>query len=73
MDFQGLPKDLSDAENQSCISLTMEDLQPLQQLLQIASPNNAFHPRMLATGKFFGIKKGNQILSVAGVHIYAPT
>jgi GNAT superfamily N-acetyltransferase len=73
MDFQGLPSDLSVAGNQPCIPLTMEDLQPLQQLLQIASPNNAFHPRMLATGNFFGIKQEKQLLSVAGVHIYAPT
>jgi predicted GNAT family acetyltransferase len=28
---------------------------------------------MLTTGKYFGVKKGEEILSVAGVHVYSRT
>jgi GNAT superfamily N-acetyltransferase len=73
MDFQGLRPDLPVLRNQPCVQLTLDDEQPLQQLLQVASPSNAFQSRMLATKKFYGIKTGEDILSVAGVHVYSPT
>jgi GNAT superfamily N-acetyltransferase len=73
MDFQGLRSDLPIPRNHSCIQLTTDDTQPIVEMLQVASPNNAFHPRMLATGKFYGIKSGEHILSIAGVHVYSPT
>jgi GNAT superfamily N-acetyltransferase len=73
MDFQGLRSDLPTLRNHPCVQLTTDDQQPIVEMLQVASPNNAFHPQMLATGKFYGIKSGEHILSMAGVHVYSPT
>lgn len=36
-------------------------------------PGNWFDPRMLESGQYAGIKKGEDFISVAGVHVYSPT
>jgi len=71
MDFHGFDSDLSLTEPQDCIQLTHRDEPQLQKLYQIAYPGNYFNPHMLATGKYYGVKKDGELLSVAGVHVYS--
>lgn len=73
MDFHGFPSDLTLTEAQECIQLTHRDEPQIRTLYQIAYPGNYFNPHMLATGKYYGVKKGEELLSVAGVHVYSPT
>nr|MBC8490341.1 GNAT family N-acetyltransferase [Bacteroidota bacterium] len=40
-------------------------------LYNSAYPDNFFDPRMLETGMYYGIKKNNQLISVAGIHVYS--
>lgn len=47
------------------------DLDELLHLYDHAYPGNWFDPRMLATGKYFGIHRGRQLAAVAGVHVYS--
>lgn len=35
-------------------------------------PGNWFDPRMLETNQYFGIIKGESLVSVAGIHVYSP-
>jgi ribosomal protein S18 acetylase RimI-like enzyme len=73
MDFHECLVDLSCIEPQDCIQLTSRDESQLRKLYQIAYPGNYFNPQMLATGKYYGVKNGEEILSVAGVHVYSRT
>lgn len=34
-------------------------------------PGNYFDPRMLQTGKYFGVFRGDELVSAAGVHVYS--
>jgi GNAT superfamily N-acetyltransferase len=72
MDFQGLRPDLTISENEQCVQLTPNDESALLQLLHVANPRAFFDPRMLATGKFYGVKNDEDIISVAGIHVYSP-
>ena len=71
MDFHGFRSDRTVTENHDCVQLTPRDEEQLRQLYRIAYPGNYFNPRMLATGKYYGIKHGAAILAVAGVHVYS--
>jgi GNAT superfamily N-acetyltransferase len=71
MDFHGFRSDLSLTGPQNCIQLTQRDEPQLRKFYQTAYPGNYFDPQMLTTGKYFGIKKDEEILSVAGVHVYS--
>ena len=51
--------------------LSEDDLDDLRQLYQLAYPANWFDPRMLATGKYFGIRHHDQLVCVAGIHVYS--
>lgn len=53
--------------------LSVEHLDELQHLYQTAYPDNWFDPRMLETGQYFGVRQDAQLVSVAGIHVYAPT
>ncbi|HEX4607636.1 MAG TPA: GNAT family N-acetyltransferase, partial [Urbifossiella sp.] len=35
-------------------------------------PGNWFAPRMLETGCYYGVRRGGELVSVAGVHVYSP-
>lgn len=54
------------------IPLTETDLDELQTVYGISYPGNSFDPRMLETGHFYGIRRNNTLVSVAGVHVYSP-
>ena len=73
MDFHGFPIDLTLTDEHDCIQLTHGDEPQLRTLYQIAYPGNYFDPQMLTTGKYYGVKKDEEVLAVAGVHVYSRT
>lgn len=50
-----------------------DDLLELDELYRAAYPETWFTPRMLATGRYVGIRHGGRLACVAGVHVYSPT
>jgi predicted GNAT family acetyltransferase len=50
-----------------------EDLLELDDLYRAAYPETWFTPRMLATGRYVGIRHDGRLACVAGVHVYSPT
>ncbi|MCI0376275.1 MAG: GNAT family N-acetyltransferase [Gemmataceae bacterium] len=52
-------------------ALSVSDLQDVQALYASSYPGNFFVPRMLETGFYFGVRRGAELLSVAGVHVYS--
>lgn len=47
-------------------------LEDVLEFYQTSYPGNWFDPRMLQTGQYFGIHRGEDLISVAGVHVYSP-
>ena len=62
---------LSGVDCSEVVRLAADDLDEMLQLYKEAYPGNWFNPRMLATGQYFGIRKGDRLVSVAGVHVYS--
>ena len=50
-----------------------DDLPELERLYRDAYPDTWFTPRMLATGRYVGIRQVDRLACVAGVHVYSPT
>lgn len=53
------------------MSLTPNDYVQASQLYEISYPGHAFDPRMLETGQFIGLRDGDQLISIAGIHVYS--
>jgi ribosomal protein S18 acetylase RimI-like enzyme len=51
--------------------LKREDENDILNLYKISYPNNWFNSRMLDTHQYYGIKKDNKLISIAGVHVYS--
>ncbi len=51
--------------------LTVGDLPAIHAIFDAAYPGNFFDPRMLETGMYFGVWEGDQLVSVAGIHVYS--
>jgi ribosomal protein S18 acetylase RimI-like enzyme len=51
------------------VKLDRSNLESLEQLYSKAYPGNYFTPRMLETGRYFGIKQDDRLVAVAGVHV----
>ena len=49
------------------------DLPELAALYDLAYPGNWFDQRMLETGQYVGIRRDNELVAVAGVHVWSPT
>jgi len=62
---------LSGVDCSQAVRLTAKDLDEMLRLYEEAYPDNWFDPRMLETGQYFGIRKENRLVSVAGVHVYS--
>lgn len=60
-----------DIDTSEVIPLSIANLDQLQQLYLVSYPGNWFEPHMLETGCYYGIKHGETLVSVAGVHIYS--
>jgi GNAT superfamily N-acetyltransferase len=48
------------------------DVRELEALYRVSYARNWFDPRMLETGHYYGIRRGGELVSVAGVHVYSP-
>ncbi len=53
------------------VRLTPENSSGLLDFYHQAYPSNYFTPRMLETGKYFGIRDGKKLAAVAGVHVHS--
>jgi ribosomal protein S18 acetylase RimI-like enzyme len=53
------------------ILLGPSDLPNLKKLYEESYPEHWFDSRMLQTGQYFGIREGNEWISVAGIHVYS--
>jgi RimJ/RimL family protein N-acetyltransferase len=53
--------------------LRPDDLPELAALYELAYPGNWFDQRMLETGQYIGVRRGGELLAVAGVHVWSPT
>ena len=62
---------IKNIDTSEALQLTREDENDILNLYKISYPNNWFNTRMLDTCQYFGIKKGNKLISIAGVHVYS--
>jgi len=64
--------DLLDAAAADVEILGEEDLAEVESLYAEAYPGTWFEPRILATGRYVGIRRDGRLVCVAGVHVYSP-
>jgi len=64
------PTDISN--NDSIRRLEPTDFQKLHDLYEHSYPGHYFNEKMLTTGKYFGWFEGDQIIGVAGIHVFSP-
>jgi ribosomal protein S18 acetylase RimI-like enzyme len=64
-------KILSKADTGDVERLSVNDTDALNELYSESYPDNSFNPRMLKTGMYFGIREGDKIISVSGVHVFS--
>jgi len=60
-----------DIDTSKAIALSVENTNELEQLYKLSYPGNWFEPQMLKTGCYYGIRHGDPLISVAGVHVYS--
>jgi len=65
------PERVQAVRSKSVIRLKKADLHALKALYEVSYPGNWFDPRMLETDHYFGIRRGGELISVAGVHVYS--
>lgn len=53
-------------------ALSLSDCDELMELYRTSYPSNWFEPRMLETGQYYGIRREQRLVAVAGVHVYSP-
>lgn len=53
------------------IQLTIKDIDEIEELYRVSYPGNWFDSRMLETGYYYGIRRENRLVSIAGVHVYS--
>jgi predicted GNAT family acetyltransferase len=62
---------LDDVDCSQVIRLTENDLDEMLGLYKKSYPGNWFNARMLQTKQYFGLRIKDQLISVAGVHVYS--
>ena len=65
------PSGLDRVNTSAVVSISASDVDDLQELYRVSYPGNWFDPRMLDTGYYYGIRRGTDLVSVAGVHVYS--
>lgn len=53
--------------------LTVDDLPAIHTLYNSAYPDVHFDPRTLETTRVYGIERDNQLVTIAGIHVYSET
>ena len=54
------------------VTISADDLASVQRFYADNYPGNWFDARMLDTGQYRGVRRGDDWLAVAGVHVYSP-
>ncbi len=54
------------------VQLTEKNLTEIFLLYERSYPDNAFDPRMLLTGQYYGYLKDGRLVSISGVHVFSP-
>lgn len=65
------PARVFEIDGSAAVALSAADTEDLLALYAAAYPGNWFMPRMLETGFYFGVRRGETLVSVAGVHVYS--
>lgn len=65
------PARLAAVDTSEVIPLSEADMDDLQALYHDSYPVNAFDPRMLQTGHYYGIRRDERLVAIAGVHVYS--
>lgn len=63
---------LSQHDGSEVVALTEADLPAIDQLYKAAYPGNWFDARNLQSNAYVGIRSGNALISIAGIHVYSP-
>ena len=62
---------LFNANCSEVVQLTNEDMDEILKFYKQAYPGNWFDSRMLQTKQYYGIRKDNRLVSIAGIHVYS--
>jgi len=65
-------RDMLSGEATAADILGQQDLPELEELYARAYPGTWFEPRLLATGRYVGIRRDGRLVCVAGVHVHSP-
>jgi RimJ/RimL family protein N-acetyltransferase len=60
-----------DMDCSEAVVLTLDDAPDLMRLYEESYPGNWFDVRILETGQYFGLRRDDRLVSVAGVHVYS--
>lgn len=63
---------LAAAPTSDARTLSGADLPAIEALYAASYPGNWFDPRMLETGRYYGLFDGPDLISIAGIHVYSP-
>lgn len=63
---------LSPFQHLRTVHLGEQNLEEIKEFYRESYPGNWFDPRMLQTGQYFGIRENNNLVSIAGIHVYSP-
>jgi ribosomal protein S18 acetylase RimI-like enzyme len=65
------PSRLAAVDTSVVLPLSAVDLREVRELYDVSYPGNAFDPRMLETGCYYGLWRDGRLAGVAGVHVYS--
>jgi RimJ/RimL family protein N-acetyltransferase len=65
------PDALARHDTAECELLSSADLDEIRRFYDRAYPGTWFQPRMLETGRYVGIRRGGELVCVAGVHVWS--
>jgi len=63
------PARLGEIDPMGAVPLAKEDLPEVEEFYGASYPGNWFDPWMIETGAYFGIRRGGDLVCVAGVHV----
>ncbi len=66
------PAPVAAVDTTDVVQLAEADRDAVEALYAAAYPDNRFDARLLQTGCYYGIRQGEALVSVAGVHVYSP-
>lgn len=51
--------------------LSINNIDQISELYKVSYPDNWFNEKTLLTGQYFGVKEENELVSIAGVHVFS--